>query len=54
VETVVCNGRFKEGIAELEDSRSIVEAVAGNPNAIGYASIGYRTEGVRALQASNF
>ena len=54
----MCNGRFKEGIVELEDSRSIVDAVAANPNAIGYAGIGYRTEGVRALalfpQASNF
>ena len=58
VETALCNGRFKEGIVELEDSRSIVDAVAANPNAIGYAGIGYRTEGVRALalspQASNF
>lgn len=58
VETALCNGQFKEGIVELEDSRAIVDAVAANPNAIGYAGIGYRTEGVRALalspQASNF
>jgi len=58
VETALCNGLFKEGIVELEDSRAIVDAVAANPNAIGYAGIGYRTEGVRALalspQASNF
>lgn len=58
VETALCNGRFKDGIVELEDSRSIVDAVAANPNAIGYAGIGYRSEGVRALalspQASNF
>ncbi len=58
VETALCNGRFKGGIVELEDSRAIVDAVAANPNAIGYAGIGYRTEGVRALalspEASNF
>ena len=58
VETALCNGLFKEGIVELEDSRSIVDAIAANPNAIGYAGIGYRTEGVKALalspQASNF
>lgn len=58
VETALCNGRFKEDIVELEDSRSIIDAIAANPNAIGYAGIGYRREGVRALalspQASNF
>ena len=58
VETALCNGRFKDGVVELADSRSIVEAIAANPNAIGYAGIGYRTEGVRAValspQASNF
>lgn len=52
VEKALCNGRFKEGIIELEDSRSVVEAVAANPNAIGYAGIGYRTDGVRALSLS--
>ena len=58
VETALCNGQFKEGQVELEDSRAIVDAVAANPNAIGYAGIGYRAAGVRALalspQASNF
>lgn len=58
VETALCNGRFRDSVVELEDSRAVIDAVAGNPNAIGYAGIGYRTEGVRALalspQASNF
>ena len=58
VETALCNGQIKEGIVELADSRAIVDAVAANPSAIGYAGIGYRTMGVRALalspQASNF
>ena len=58
VETALCNGEFKDSIVELEDSRAIVDAVAANPNAIGYAGIGYRTDGVRAValspQASNF
>lgn len=57
-ETALCDGRFRDSVVELEDSRSVVEAVARNPNAIGYAGIGYRTEAVRALalspQASNF
>lgn len=58
VEIALCNGRFRESVVEFEDSRSVVEAIAANPNAIGYAGIGYRTEGVRALalssQASTF
>lgn len=58
VEMALCNGKFKQRIVELADSRSIVDAVAANPNAIGYAGIGYRTEGVKALalssQASTF
>lgn len=57
-ETALCDGQFKEGIVEFEDSRAVVEAVAANPNAIGYAGIGYRSDGVRAValspQASNF
>ena len=56
--TALCNGRFKDSIVEFQDSASVVEAVAGNPNAIGYAGIGYRTDGVRAValspQASSF
>ena len=58
VETALCDGQFRESIVQLEDSRSVVEAVAANPNAIGYTGIAYRTDGVRALalspQASNF
>lgn len=57
-DTALCNGQFKDSIVEFQNSAAVVDAVARNPNAIGYAGIGYRTEGVRAValspQASSF
>lgn len=51
-QTALCGGAFKDGVTELADSRAVVEAVANDPNGIGYAGIGYRTEGVRAVALS--
>ncbi|QCR36935.1 PstS family phosphate ABC transporter substrate-binding protein [Nissabacter sp. SGAir0207] len=45
----LCGGDFLPQVNELPGSSSVAQAVAGSPNAIGYASIGFHTSGVKAL-----
>lgn len=42
---VLCDGDFIDTINELPGSASVVQAVAGSLNGIGYASIGFRNSG---------
>lgn len=46
---VLCDGDFVNNINELPGSASVVQAVSGSLNGIGYSSIGFRNSGVRAL-----
>lgn len=46
---VLCDGDFDNNINELPGSASVVQAVAGSLNGIGYASIGFRNSGVKSL-----
>lgn len=46
---VLCGGDFMPRVNELPGSASVVQAVAGSLNSIGYASIGFRASGVRLL-----
>lgn len=48
----LCKGDFKNSVNEQPGSASVVQSVATNLNAIGYAGIGYKTSGVRALPLS--
>ncbi|MGL6018376.1 MAG: PstS family phosphate ABC transporter substrate-binding protein [Gibbsiella quercinecans] len=45
----LCGGDFMARVNELPGSASVVQAVAGSLNSIGYASIGFRASGVRLL-----
>ncbi|CNH34906.1 phosphate ABC transporter substrate-binding protein PstS [Yersinia thracica] len=49
---VLCNGDFTNNINELPGSASVVQAVAGSLNGMGYASIGFRNSGVKPLLLS--
>ncbi|AMH18442.1 phosphate ABC transporter substrate-binding protein [Hafnia paralvei] len=51
---VLCDGDFSPRVNELPGSASVVQAVAGSLNSIGYASIGFRASGVRTLAVSKF
>lgn len=46
---VLCDGDFVNNVNELPGSASVVQAVAGSLNGIGYASIGFRNSGVKPL-----
>ncbi|CNH81119.1 phosphate binding protein [Yersinia aldovae] len=46
---VLCDGDFMSDINELPGSSSVAQAVAGSLNGIGYASMGFRHSGVKAL-----
>ncbi|WP_145572126.1 PstS family phosphate ABC transporter substrate-binding protein [Yersinia bercovieri] len=46
---VLCDGDFMNNVNELPGSASVVQAVAGSLNGIGYASIGFRNSGVKPL-----
>ncbi|WP_269458153.1 PstS family phosphate ABC transporter substrate-binding protein [Yersinia pseudotuberculosis] len=46
---VLCDGDFINNINELPGSASVVQAVAGSLNGIGYSSIGFRNSGVKSL-----
>lgn len=52
-EHAMCGGEFKDGIVEYASSADVVAAVASDPAAIGYAGIGYRTDGVKAVALSS-
>ncbi|HFK7186927.1 TPA: phosphate ABC transporter substrate-binding protein PstS family protein [Serratia odorifera] len=45
----LCGGDFMARVNELPGSASVVQAVAGSLNSVGYASIGFRASGVRLL-----
>lgn len=45
----LCGGDFMARVNELPGSASVVQAIAGSLNGIGYASIGFRASGVRVL-----
>ncbi|EMQ2083046.1 PstS family phosphate ABC transporter substrate-binding protein [Yersinia enterocolitica] len=49
---VLCGGDFLNNINELPGSASVVQAVAGSLNGMGYASIGFRNSGVKPLSLS--
>ncbi|MEM7540991.1 MAG: phosphate ABC transporter substrate-binding protein [Pseudomonadota bacterium] len=45
----LCKGEFKNSVNQQADSASVVQRVSNSLSAIGYASIGYRTPGVKVL-----
>ena len=45
----LCKGDFATGVKEQPGSASVVQAVATNPNAIGYSGIGYTVSGAKAI-----
>ena len=51
-EAALCGGEFRPEVLEMRDSEAIIEAVAANPNGIGYAGIGYQDDRVRVLALS--
>ncbi|HEX2140526.1 MAG TPA: phosphate ABC transporter substrate-binding protein PstS family protein [Woeseiaceae bacterium] len=48
-ENALCDGDFKNSVNEQPGSASVVQAIGGSVNGIGYSGIGYVTSGVRAL-----
>ena len=48
-ENALCDGDFKSTVNEQPGSASVVQAISGSVNGIGYSGIGYVTSGVRAL-----
>jgi len=53
-QTALYEGGYKPEVKLQVGSNAIVEAVAGEKFSIGYSSIGYRTDGVRAVPLSVF
>ena len=51
-DAALCGGEFRPEVLEMRDSKAIIEAVAANPNGIGYAGIGYLDGRVRVLALS--
>ncbi|OVZ98480.1 PstS family phosphate ABC transporter substrate-binding protein [Yersinia vastinensis] len=49
---VLCDGDFMDNVNELPGSASVVQAIAGSLNSMGYASIGFRNSGVKPLSLS--
>lgn len=45
----LCSGDFRRDVGEYPGSTAVVQAVAGNLNAIGYASFGFHISGVKML-----
>jgi len=45
----LCNGDFRNDVAEYSGSAAVVQAVAGTLNGIGYASAGFHISGVKTL-----
>ena len=48
-ENALCDGDFRSTVNEQPGSASVVQAISGSVNGIGYSGIGYVTPGVRAL-----
>jgi len=49
----LCNGDFRADVAEFPGSAAVVQAVAGNPRSIGYASFGFHLSGVKMLAVAD-
>jgi phosphate transport system substrate-binding protein len=45
----LCQGDFRNDVAEFPGSAAVVQAVAGDPRSIGYASFGFHLSGVKLL-----
>jgi len=45
----LCDGDFRNDVAEFPGSAAVVQAVASNLNAIGYASMGFHLSGVKIV-----
>lgn len=45
----LCNGDFRNDVAEYPGSAAVVQAVAATLNGIGYASMGFHLSGVKTL-----
>jgi len=45
----LCGGDFRQDVGEYPGSAAVVQAVAANLNAIGYASFGFHISGVKML-----
>ncbi|HEU4394237.1 MAG TPA: PstS family phosphate ABC transporter substrate-binding protein [Planctomycetota bacterium] len=48
-QTAILGGDFKDSIKEQPGSSKVVQEVAGDRHGIGYAGIGYKTPGVKAV-----
>ncbi|MFB6326867.1 PstS family phosphate ABC transporter substrate-binding protein [Pantoea deleyi] len=49
----LCRGDFRSDVAEFPGSAAVVQAVAGNPRSIGYASFGFHLSGVKMLAVTS-
>jgi len=45
----LCKGDFRNSVGEQPGSGSVVQAISGSLNGVGYSGIGYRTSSVRAV-----
>jgi phosphate transport system substrate-binding protein len=48
-QVALCEGDFADTVKEQPGSASVVQGISGDPQAIGYSGIGYRTSGVKPL-----
>lgn len=48
-QVALCDGDFRNSVSEQPGSGSVVQAVGGSLNGIGYSGIGYQTSSVRAV-----
>ncbi len=48
-ENALCKGDFKTDVKEQPGSASVVQAVAGSINAIGYSGMGYKVSGAKTV-----
>lgn len=49
----LCKGDYSSKVKEQPGSAAVVQAVATNPNAIGYSGMGYKVSGVKAIALKN-
>lgn len=52
-QVALCNGDFRADVNELPSSASIVQTVANNPEALGYAAYGYVNSSVKLVPISS-
>lgn len=48
-QVALCNGDFRNSVGEQPGSGSVVQAISGSLNGVGYSGIGYRTSSVRPV-----